>query len=203
MQAHPASWVVYSPPIEPDGGACSTVLLDEVQSVKGPAVISMNLVLAFFVNVPIALNATVPPVGTLPGAMVVLVAAGRGVNVGVGILGVAVGFGVGLGVLDEEAVAVAVAVGVNVGEGGGPFAIVMASSEMPGALVAVGPPPLLPPQLRRIAPKTNSTTGVTTRHLSHRDNIKPTPMTDAAERCQVDARFRPLTTAAERLATSH
>ncbi len=60
---------------------------------NGPAVMSMNLVLAFFVNVPIALNATVPPVGTLPGSMVVLVAAGRGVNVGVGIFGVLVGVG--------------------------------------------------------------------------------------------------------------
>ena len=150
--------------------------------------------MAFFVKVPMALNATVPPVGTLPGAMVVLVDAGRGVNVGVGTLGVAVGFGVG---------GVAVDVGVKLGVAGGPFAIVIASSENPGDLVAVGPPLLLPPQLRRIAPKTNNTTGVTTSHLSHRDNIKPTPMTDAAERCQVDARFRPLTTAAERLATSH
>ncbi len=156
--------------------------------------ISVNLVLVFFVKVPMALNATVPPVGTLPGAMVVLVDAGRGVNVGVGTLGVAVGFGVG---------GVAVDVGVKLGVAGGPFAIVIASSENPGDLVAVGPPLLLPPQLRRIAPKTNNTTGVTTSHLSHRDNIKPTPMTDAAERCQVDARFRPRGIADERLATSH
>jgi hypothetical protein len=133
----------------------------------------------------------------------VVVAAGRGVNVGVGVFGVAVGFGVGLGVLVDEAVAVAVAVGVKLGVAGGPFAIVIAASEKPGALVGVGPPPLLPPQLRRIAPKTNNTTGVTTSHLSHRDNIKPTPMTDAAERCQVDARFRPLRIADERLATNH
>ena len=147
-------------------------------------------------NVPIALNAIVPPVGTLPGSIVVLVAAGRGVNVGVGTFGVLVGVGV-FCPLDV------VAVGVNVGEGGAPVEIVMASSAKPGDLVGRGPPPLLPPlQLRRIAPKTNNTTGVTTSHLSHRDNIKPTPMTDAAERCQVDARFRPLTTADERLAAS-
>jgi hypothetical protein len=166
-------------------------------------VISVNLVLVFFVKVPMALNATVPPVGTLPGAMVVLVDAGRGVNVGVGTLGVAVGFCVGFGVRDDEAVAVAVAVGVKLGVAGGPFAIVIASSENPGDLVAVGPPLLLPPQLRRIAPKTNNTTGVTTSHLSHRDNIKPTPMTDAAERCQVDARFRLAEIADEKLAASH
>ncbi len=161
-------------------------------------VISMNLVLFFFVKVPMALNATVPPVGTLPGAMVVLVAAGRGVSVGV-IVFVEVGFGVCLGVSDP----VVVGDGVKVGAGGEPFEIVIACSEKPGALVGVGPPLLLPPQLRKIPPRTNNTTGVTTSHLSHRDNIKPTPMTDAAERCQVDARFRPLTTADERLATSH
>jgi hypothetical protein len=126
----------------------------------------MNLVLFFFLNVPIALNATVPPVGTASGPllnMVVLVAAGRGVNVGV-IDGV--GFFVGVGVPDD------IGVGVNVGEGGAPLAIVISSSEKPGALVAVGVPLLLPPQLRRIAPKTNNTTGVTTSHLSHRENIK-------------------------------
>ena len=52
---------------------------------NGPAVISMNLVLFFFVNVPRALNATVPPVGTALGPlliMVVLVAAALGVTVG-------------------------------------------------------------------------------------------------------------------------
>ena len=114
--------------------------------------------------------------------------------------------GVCFGVFEFEgdAVGVPVAVGVKLGVDGGPFLSVMACSEKPGALVAVGVPLLLPPpQLRRIAPKTNNTTGVTTSHLSHRDNIKPTPMTDAAERCQVDARFRPLATANERLATSH
>jgi hypothetical protein len=123
----------------------------------------MNLVLFFFLNVPIALNATVPPVGTASGPllnMVVLVAAGRGVNVGVGALGVFVG------VFDD------VGDGVNVGEGGAPLAIVISSSEKPGALVAVGVPLLPPPQLRRIAPKTNNTTGVTTSHLIHRENIK-------------------------------
>jgi hypothetical protein len=31
---------------------------------------------------------------------------------------------------------------------------------------------LLPPQLSIIAPKTNNTTGATTSHLSHRENIK-------------------------------
>ena len=96
---------------------------------NGPAVISMNLVLVFFVKVPIALNATVPPVGTLPGSMVVLVAAGRGVNVGVGHFGVLVGVGV------FWALSSAVAVGVNVGVGGAPFAIVIDSSENPGDLV--------------------------------------------------------------------
>lgn len=133
---------------------------------NGPAVISLNLVLVFLVNVPIALNETVPPVGTASGPllkMVVLVDAGRGVNVGV-IEGV--GFFVGVGLPDD------VGVGVKVGVAGGPFAIVIASSEKPAVLVGVAPPPLLPPQLRRIAPKTNNTTGVTTSHLSHRDNIK-------------------------------
>src|ERR1019366_348846 len=109
-------------------------------------------VLDFFVNVPITLNATVPPVGTAFGPeldKVVLVAAGRGVNVGVT---------VGLGVLLE---------------GGGPSAIVMESSEKPGPGVAVDvPPPPLPLQLSIIAPKTNNTTGATTSHLSHRENIK-------------------------------
>jgi len=180
-------------------------LFEERQRVKGPAVISRNLVLFFFVNVPTALNEIVPPVGTLPGEMVVLVAAGLGVNVGV-IDGVGFFEGVGFGVFDDEgeAVGVPVAVGVNTGVAGGPFLSVITCNEKPGALVAVGVPLLLPPpQLRRIAPKTNNTTGVTTSHLSRRDNIKPTPMTDAAERCQVDARFRPRTTADEGLATSH
>ena len=134
---------------------------------KGPAVISMNSVFLFFVKVPIALNATGPPVGTLPGSIVVLVAAGRGVSVGV-IVFVKVGFGVCLGV----AVPVNVAVGVKVGEGGAPVEIVIACSEKPGTLVGAAPPLLPPPQLRRIAPKTKNTTGVTTSHLSHRDNIK-------------------------------
>ena len=134
---------------------------------KGPKVISVNLVLFFFVKVPMALNATVPPVATLPGAMVVLVAAGRGVSVGVIVL-VKVGFGVRLGVPDP----VGVGDGVKVGAGGEPVEIVIACSEKPGALVGVGPPLLPPPQLRRIAPKTKNTTGVTTSHLSHRDNIK-------------------------------
>ena len=132
----------------------------------------MNLLgLFLFVKVPIASKATGPPVGTLPGAMVVLLAVARGVNVGVIVL-VNVGFGVFLGVA-FDAVGVAVSVAVNVGEGGLPVEITIASSEKPGALVGVGPPlPLPPPQLRRIAPRTNNTTGVTTSHLSHRDNIK-------------------------------
>jgi hypothetical protein len=166
-------------------------LSEEVQRVNGPAVISTNLVLVFFFKVPIALNATVPPVGTLPGAIVVLVDAGRGVNVGV-VLGVLVGVGVfvRLGEPDGEAVGVPVAVGVKLGVGGAPFAMVIAVSEKPGDGDGVGVALLLPPpQLRRIAPKTNNTTGATTSHLSHRDNIKPSAMTDAAERCQVSARF--------------
>jgi hypothetical protein len=117
-------------------------------------------VLDFLVNVPITLNATVPPVGTAFGPeldKVVLVAAGRGVNVGVT---------VGLGVLLEVEVA------ENVGEGGAPSAIVMDSSEKPGPEVAVDVPPPPPLQLSIIAPKTNNTTGATTSHLSHRENIK-------------------------------
>src|SRR5690348_14966908 len=111
MQAHPAKPVVYMPPCEPDGGDSSTVLSEEVHSVDDPVVISRNLVLPFFVKVPIALNATVPPVGTLPGAIVVLVAAGRGVRVGV-ILGVLVGVGflVGFGDPDGDGVGVPVTV---------------------------------------------------------------------------------------------
>ena len=106
-------------------------------------------------KVPIALNATVAPVGTALDTFV-LVAAGRGVNVGVA-LGVFVG--------DAEE--------VKVGVAGGPFAIVMEVSEKPGLGVAVDVPLLPPPQLSRIAPKTNNPTGVTTSHLSHLDNIKP------------------------------
>jgi len=113
--------------------------------------------------------------------MLVLVAAALGVNVGVTVgLGVFVGFGV----IDEVAVAVAEAVG----EGG--ISIEIAASAKPGVALAVAVPLLLPPpQLSRIAPKTNNRTGVTTSHLSHRDNIKSSPMTDASARCQVDARF--------------
>jgi hypothetical protein len=92
--------------------------------------------------------------------MLVLVAAGRGVNVGV-IFGVLVGVVEGAGV------------GVNVGVGGAPFAIVMDWSVNPGDGVAEVLPPPPPPQLSRIAPNTNNTTGATTSHLSHRDNIKP------------------------------
>jgi hypothetical protein len=48
----------------------------------------------------------------------------------------------------------------------------MESSEKPGLEVAVDDPPPPPPQLSIIAPKTNNTTGATTRNLSHRENIK-------------------------------
>ncbi len=77
---------------------------------NGPAVISMNLlVLFFFVKVPMASKRTLPPVGTLPGAMTVLLAVARGVNVGV-IVFVNVGLGVLLGVA-FDAVGVAVTLG--------------------------------------------------------------------------------------------
>ena len=127
---------------------------------SGPAVMSWYRGLdPFLTNVPITLNATVPPVGTAFGPeldKVVLVAAGRGVTVGVT---------VGLGVLLEVEVA------ENVGEGGAPSAIVMEASEKPGLGFAVDDPPP-PPQLSITAPKTNNKTGATTRNLSHRENIK-------------------------------
>jgi hypothetical protein len=120
---------------------------------------SLNWVLEPFVNVPTASNETIPPVGTPSGPELTMVPveAGRGVKVGV-ILGDLVGVADGAGVA---------------GVGGGPFEIVMASSAKSGPELVVVP--LLPPlvQLRRIAPKTNKTTGVITSHLSHRDNIKP------------------------------
>jgi hypothetical protein len=171
----------------------------EVHKVNGPKVMSTNLLLFcfFFTKVPIALNATVPPVGTASGPLLNIVvgrAVGRAVKVGVA-LGVLVAVAEGVRVFVVEDVLVAVAVGVNVGVGGGPFAITIDSREKPGAGVMTGPPPPPPPvQLSRIAPKTNNTTGATTSHLSHRDNIKPTPMTDASARCQVRARFRRLKT---------
>lgn len=131
-----------------------------VQNVSDPAVMSWYWTCDLLTNVPITLNATVPPVGTAFGPeldTLVLVAAGRGVNVGVGRLGVCVGDPTGAG--------------VNVGETGGPFAIVMESRAKPGPGVGEGPPPP-PPQLSIIAPKTNNTAGATTSHLSHRENIK-------------------------------
>jgi len=155
------------PPSGPDGGAISAggagvagggLLFAEVQIRPVAVVMSWNSILDVLVpimNVPIALNATVPPVGTLVGT-VVLVAAGRGVNVGVF---------VGAGVLLE------VEVGKNVGVGAGPFEIVMDSSAKLGP-DEVGALPLLPPQLSMVAPNTNNTTGTITSHLSHRDNIK-------------------------------
>ncbi len=127
----------------------------EVQSVSGVVVKSTNSVFfpLCFVNVPIASNWT--------GLVVtdVLVAAGRGVNVGVGVIF--------LGVLEG--------VMVPVGDGGGPSDMVRDSSLKPGLGVAVAVVEPLPPlQLRKIAPKTNNTTGETTSHLSHRDiNIEP------------------------------
>lgn len=165
MQTHPAAPVVYMPPSGPGAGACSTLLSVEVQSVSDAVVMSCNMTLELLclVRVPIALNATVPPVGTAPGPVldtVVLVAAGRGVNVGV-ILGVFVGVADGSG----EA--------VKVGVAGGPFAIVMESSEKPGVGDAVEVPLLPPLQLSRTAPKTNNTTGAATSHLSHLDIIEP------------------------------
>ncbi len=118
-------------------------------------VMSWYSVLDPCMNVPIALNETVPPVGKPLGTFE-LVAAGRGVNVGVF---------VGAGVLLE------VEVGKNVGVGAGPFEIVMDSSAKPGPDEVVELPPL-PPQLSIVAPDTNNTTGAITSHLSHRDNIK-------------------------------
>jgi hypothetical protein len=133
----------------------------DLQKVDGAVVKSTNSVFLFlfFVNVPIKLNWT--------GFVVtdVLVAAGRGVNVGVGVffLGVRVGVALGSGV------------GTNVGDGGGPSEMVKDSSEKPAVGVGVAADEPLPPeQLRKIAPKTNNTTGEITSHLSHRDiNIEP------------------------------
>jgi len=142
--------------------------------VEIPKVISRSLVWDLFVKVPIALNAAV--VGPLPGSISVLVADGRGANVGVGVF-LGVGDFVGAGVND------------GVGEGGAPVEITIASSAKPGLGLGVALPLPLLLQLSRIAPKTNNTTGPTTSHLSHRDNIKPTPMTEGSVRCQVDARF--------------
>jgi hypothetical protein len=163
MQTHPANPVVYKPPRLPDGGASSTVLSVEVQSVAAPNVISTNSVLKgfLFVNVPIALNAIVPPVGTASGPVLTMsvgLADGRGVSVGVTV-GVIVCLGVG------------VAEGMGVGEGGAPVEITMDSRAKPG--LGVGDAALLPlpEQLSRIAPNTNNKTGATTSHLSHRDNI--------------------------------
>jgi hypothetical protein len=147
------------------------VLSVEVHKVNGPKVISTNLVLfcLFFTKVPIALNATVPPVGTASGPLLNMVvgrAVARAVNVGVA---EGVGFFVWVGVLDGAAVMV----GVKVGVGGAPAAITMPSSEKPGAGVMTGPPPLLLlVQLSAIAPNTNNKTGATTSHLIHRENIK-------------------------------
>src|SRR6202050_3444964 len=159
MQTHPANPVVNMPPMAPAGGDSSTGLSVEVQSVPAPNVISTNVVLVCFslVNVPIALNAIVPPVGTPSGPVLTML--------------------------------VGLADGGGVGEGGAPVEITMDWSEKPGLGVGVGALLLLPEQLSRIAPKTNNKTGATTSHLSHRDHIKPSAMTDGGERCQVDCRF--------------
>ena len=174
MQTHPANPVVYIPPCGPDVGAWNTVLSVEVQSVATPVVMSWSLVWDFLLSVPIALNATVPPVGTLLGTLV-LVAAAPGVNVGVAVaLGVLPDVGLGVGVADAV--------------GGGATSIVIAARPKPGVLVAVELAVVLPPlQLNRIAPKTKPKTGVATSHLSHRNNMKASPMTDADARCQGDA----------------
>jgi hypothetical protein len=92
-------------------------------------------------------------------------AVGRGVNTGVDVF-----VGVGRGVFFAGVcVAVGVAVRVAVGDGGGPSEIVRAWSLKPGPEVVVEVEELPPVQLRKIAPKTNNTTGETTSHLSHRD----------------------------------
>jgi hypothetical protein len=125
--------------------------------VAAPAVISTYLILLFLMKVPIALNEIVPPVGTPSGpvlTMLVGLADGRGVSVGVTVF---------LGVGNT----------VGVGEGGAPLEIVMDSSAKPGVGVGRVPPPPPLPQLSKITPKTNNTTGATTSNLSHRDNIKP------------------------------
>jgi hypothetical protein len=183
MHTHPANPVVYVPPCAAVCGPWNTLLSVEVHSVAAPVVMSRSLVCFFFMNVPIALNETGEPVATGLGPllrMVVLVADGRGVNVGVIVLCLGVG------------------VNVAVGEGGAPVEITIALSAKPGVALAVAVPLLLPPpQLNRIAPKTNNRTGVTTSHLSHRDNMKSSPMTDARERCQGDARFRRANAAAK------
>ena len=177
MQTHPAAPVVNMPPSAPDGGDCNTVLSVEDHIVAIPVVISTSLLWDFFLNVPIATNGTVPPVGTLPGAMVVLVAAALGVKVAVTVR---------FGVLLDEGLAVGVA--DIVGEGG--TSIEIATSAKPGVGLAVALPLLPPLQLNRIAPKTKNTTGATTSHLSHRNNMKASPMTEASVQCQVAARFR-------------
>jgi hypothetical protein len=168
------------PPFGPGAGACSIVLSLDVHSVCGEVVMSWNLAgRDFFVNSPNALNWTglATPVGAVVGTQVGT-AEGSGVNVGV-ILEVGVGFGVLEPVGD----------GVNDGVVGGPLAIVMAWSEKPTPGVEVVPLLLPPPQLSRIAPNTNNTTGATTSHLSHRDNIKPRAMPDGIAPCQVDTRL--------------
>src|SRR6202050_2848987 len=129
MQTHPANPVVNMPPMAPAGGDSSTGLSVEVQSVAAANVISTNVVLVCFslVNVPIALNAIVPPVGTPSGpvlTMLVGLADGRGVSVGEGVLpGVGVG---GVGVKE------------GVGEGGAPVEITMDWGEKPGVGVGGG-----------------------------------------------------------------
>src|SRR5260370_10463446 len=142
MHTHPANPVVYIPPCAAVGGDWNTLLSVEVQSVAAPVVMSTSLVCFFSVNVPIALNETIPPVATGLGtpllSMVVLVADARGVNVGVTVLCLGVG------------------VTVAVGEGGAPVEITIAMIAKPGGAVVVEVLLLPPLQLSRIAPKTNN-----------------------------------------------
>ena len=144
-----------------------------------PAVVtSLNLVFPLSLNVPSELKtADGAPLGTFVDAT------GLGVTVGVtvGVVCVRVAVGVGVRVRLPLGLAVGVFVGliVNVGPivgvGAGPFWIVKARIENPevGDAVAVELPPP-PEQLKKLAAKTNNTTGATTSHLSHRDiNIEP------------------------------
>ena len=145
-----------------------------------PAVVtSLNLVFPLSLNVPSELKtADGAPLGTfvantgLGVTFVVDVAVGVAVSVRVAV-GVALKLPLGLAV--RVGVGLTVNVGPIVGVGAGPFWIVKARIENPevGDAVAVELPPP-PEQLKKLAAKTNNTTGATTSHLSHRDiNIEP------------------------------
>ena len=145
----------------------------------GAVVTSLNLVFPLNLNVPSELKRGVAaPLGTFVDATGLGVTVG--VTVGVVCVRVAVGVGVALrlplGVAVGVFVGLIVKVGPIVGVGGGPFWSVNARIENPevGDAVAVELPPP-PEQLKKLAAKTNTTTGATTSHLSHRDiNIEPT-----------------------------